>query len=144
MAAFSAGSATSSPLLQMGGGFSAASISLLMILAGGGMVVGNQVSALLADPFQAWPPPLSPILGQHRYCSPSSCAPFGWISVALMFVCCVCLFVEIRFARAVPHCEARQRWRNAGWMRRIRGASQPGQCRGRFPRWYSGSYGIGL
>ena len=38
-----------SPLLQMEGGFSAASISLLMVLAGGGMVVGNQVSALLAD-----------------------------------------------------------------------------------------------
>ena len=41
-----------SPLLQMEGGFSAASISLLMILAGGGMVVGNQVSALLADRFK--------------------------------------------------------------------------------------------
>lgn len=38
-----------SPLLQTEGGFSPASISLLMILAGGGMVVGNQVSALLAD-----------------------------------------------------------------------------------------------
>ena len=38
-----------SPLLQIDGGFHAASISVLMILAGLGMVVGNQVSALLAD-----------------------------------------------------------------------------------------------
>ena len=41
-----------SPLLQWNGGFSAASISVLMILAGLGMVVGNQVSALLADRFK--------------------------------------------------------------------------------------------
>ena len=41
-----------SPLLQIDGGFHAASISVLMILAGLGMVVGNQVSALLADRFK--------------------------------------------------------------------------------------------
>ena len=82
-----------SPLLQMEGGFSAASISLLMILAGGGMVVGNQVSALLADRFK--PGRFTCYL---QFLAAASLlltfflAPFGWISVALMFVCCVCLF----------------------------------------------------
>lgn len=41
-----------SPLLQMKGGFSASSISLLMILAGFGMVVGNLSSGPLADRFK--------------------------------------------------------------------------------------------
>ena len=82
-----------SPLLQMEGGFSAASISLLMILAGGGMVVGNQVSALLADRFK--PGRFTCYL---QFLAAASLlltfflAPFGWISVALMFICCVCLF----------------------------------------------------
>ncbi len=63
-----------------------------MILAGGGMVVGNQVSALLADRFK--PGRFTCYLqfaAPHRYCT-FFLASFGWVSVALMFICCVCLF----------------------------------------------------
>ena len=82
-----------SPLLQTNGGFSAASISVLMILAGGGMVVGNQVSALLADRFKpgrftcylqfiAAAALLTTFFFSHN----------GWVSVAMMFISCACLF----------------------------------------------------
>jgi DHA1 family arabinose polymer transporter-like MFS transporter len=82
-----------SPLLQMEGGFSAASISLLMILAGGGMVVGNQVSALLADRFK--PGRFTcylQFLAAAALLLTFFLAPFGWVSVVLMFICCACLF----------------------------------------------------
>ena len=82
-----------SPLLQMEGGFSAASISLLMILAGGGMVVGNQVSALLADRFK--PGRFTcylQFLAAAALLLTFFLAPFGWVSVVLMFICCTCLF----------------------------------------------------
>jgi hypothetical protein len=82
-----------SPLLQMEGGFSAASISLLMILAGGGMVVGNQVSALLADRFK--PGRFTcylQFLAAAALLLTFFLAPFSWVSVVLMFICCACLF----------------------------------------------------
>lgn len=82
-----------SPLLQTNVGFSAASISVLMVLAGGGMVVGNQVSALFADRFQP---------GRFTCCLQFIAAVAllltfffstnGWVVVAMMFICCVCLF----------------------------------------------------
>lgn len=82
-----------SPLLQLNGGFSAASISVLMILAGGGMVVGNQVSAQLADrikpgrftcilQFLAAAALLLTFLFSHC----------GWFAAAMMFISCACLF----------------------------------------------------
>lgn len=82
-----------SPLLQTEGGFSPASISLLMILAGGGMVVGNQVSALLAD--RLMPGRFTcylQFLAAAALLLTFFLAPIGWVSVVLMFVCCVCLF----------------------------------------------------
>ena len=57
-----------SPLLQMNGGFHAASISVLMILAGLGMVVGNQVSALLADRFKPGRFTCYPIVDMNDTC----------------------------------------------------------------------------
>lgn len=82
-----------SPLLQMEGGFSAVSISQLMILAGLGMVVGNVTSGPLSDRF-------SPGRATSCYLIVatasltltfffSSCA---WAVAALMFVTCICLF----------------------------------------------------
>lgn len=82
-----------SPLLQTEGGFSPASISLLMILAGGGMVVGNQVSALFAD--RLMPGRFTcylQFLAAAALLLTFFLAPIGWVSVVLMFVCCVCLF----------------------------------------------------
>ena len=82
-----------SPLLQTNAGFSAASISALMILAGGGMVVGNQVSALLADRFK--PGRFTCIL-QFVAAAALLLTFFfstnGWVAVTMMFVCCACLF----------------------------------------------------
>ena len=82
-----------SPLLQIDGGFHAASISVLMILAGLGMVVGNQLSALLADRFKP---------GRFTCClqflaAAALLATFffshnGWVSAAMMFISCACLF----------------------------------------------------
>lgn len=82
-----------SPLLQMNSGFHASSISLLMILAGLGMVVGNQVSALLADRFKpgrftcyllflAAAALLATFFLSHN----------GWVTASMMFVSCACLF----------------------------------------------------
>ena len=82
-----------SPLLQWNSGFSAASISVLMILAGLGMVVGNQVSAYLADRMQ--PGRFTSYL--QFLAATALLATFflshnGWISAAMMFVSCACLF----------------------------------------------------
>ena len=66
---------------------------LLMILAGGGMVVGNQVSALLADRFK--PGRFTcylQFLAAAALLLTFFLAPFGWVSVVLMFICCACLF----------------------------------------------------
>ncbi len=82
-----------SPLLQMEGGFSAASISLLMILAGLGMVVGNQVSALLADRIQ--PGRFTcylQFLAAAALLLTFFLASIGWMTAILMFICCACLF----------------------------------------------------
>ena len=82
-----------SPLLQNESGFSAASISLLMVLAGLGMVVGNLVSGPLSDRFRA---------GRVTCCMQAVAAMallltfflahVGWLAAALMFVICACLF----------------------------------------------------
>lgn len=64
-----------------------------MILAGGGMVVGNQVSALLAD--RLMPGRFTcylQFLAAAALLLTFFLAPIGWVSVVLMFVCCVCLF----------------------------------------------------
>ena len=82
-----------SPLLQTEGGFSASSISLLMILAGLGMVIGNLASGQLSDRYQP---------GRITCCLQFMAAvalmltfllaSIGWVSAILMFVCCACLF----------------------------------------------------
>lgn len=82
-----------SPLLQVNGGFSAASISLLMILAGLGMVVGNQVSAFVADRIQ----PGRFTFYLQLMAALALLATFflssnGYISAILMFGICACLF----------------------------------------------------
>ncbi len=82
-----------SPLLQMNGGFSAASISILMILAGLGMVVGNQISAFLADKIQ--PGRFTyylQFLAAAALLSTFFLSHNGWVSAAMMFVSCACLF----------------------------------------------------
>ena len=64
-----------------------------MILAGGGMVVGNQVSALLADRFK--PGRFTcylQFLAAAALLLTFFLAPIGWVSVVLMFICCACLF----------------------------------------------------
>ena len=77
----------------MNGGFSAASISLLMILAGLGMVVGNQVSAFVADRIQ----PGRFTFYLQLMAALALLATFflssnGYISAILMFGICACLF----------------------------------------------------
>lgn len=82
-----------SPLLQMEGGFSAASISLLMVLAGLGMVVGNRTSGPLSDKFKP---------GRITYCYLLMAAVAllltfffatnAWMVALLMFITCVSLF----------------------------------------------------
>ena len=82
-----------SPLLQQNGGFSAASISVLMILAGLGMVVGNQVSAYLADRIQ--PGRFTcylQFLAAAALLGTFFLADLGWVAVFLMFINCACLF----------------------------------------------------
>lgn len=82
-----------SPLLQMNGGFNAASISVLMILAGLGMVVGNQVSALLADRFK--PGRFTcylQFLAAAALLATFFLSHIGWVSAAMMFISCACLF----------------------------------------------------
>lgn len=82
-----------SPLLQFNGGFSASSISVLMILAGLGMVVGNQLSALLADRIQ--PGRFTcylQFLAAVALLGTFFLSHYGWVSAVLMFVSCLCLF----------------------------------------------------
>lgn len=82
-----------SPLLQTNGGFNAASISVLMILAGLGMVVGNQVSALFADRLK--PGRFTCILQFIAAAALLTIFFFSHLSglsVIMMFVCCACLF----------------------------------------------------
>lgn len=82
-----------SPLLQIDGGFHAASISVLMILAGLGMVVGNQVSALLADRFK--PGRFTcylQFLAAAALLATFFLSHIGWVSAAMMFISCACLF----------------------------------------------------
>ena len=82
-----------SPLLQMEGGFSAASISMLMILAGGGMVVGNLTSGPLSDRFKPGRITSSLLTLSATSLLLTFCfASHGWVAAALMFLICVCLF----------------------------------------------------
>lgn len=82
-----------SPLLQMEGGFGAGSISLLMVLAGAGMVVGNLTSGPLSDRFK----PGRVTSGYLVVAAASLLLTFclsscGWAVALLMFVTCISLF----------------------------------------------------
>lgn len=82
-----------SPLLQTEGGFSAASISLLMVLAGLGMVVGNLASGPLSDRFKP-----GRITCYWQFMASAALlltfffASTGWVSATMTFVICACLF----------------------------------------------------
>ncbi len=82
-----------SPLLQMEGGFSASSISLLMILAGGGMVVGNLTSGPLSDRFK--PGRITScylVLAATSLLLTFFFSAYAWAVAVLMFFTCVSLF----------------------------------------------------
>ncbi len=106
-----------------------ASISVLMILAGLGMVVGNQVSALLADRFK--PGRFTcylQFLAAAALLATFFLSHIGWVSAAMMFIC-LCLSFRHRFARAVSHREAQRGWRDVGRLLHS-GGVQFGQCPG--------------
>ena len=82
-----------SPLLQTEGGFSAASISLLMVLAGLGMVIGNLTSGPLSDRFK----PGRVTSGYLMIAAIALLLTFffascDWTVAMLMFAICICLF----------------------------------------------------
>ena len=82
-----------SPLLQKESGFSAASISLLMVLAGLGMVVGNLVSGPLSDRFRAGRVTCyMQAVAAMALLLTFMLAHVGWLSAVLVFVICACLF----------------------------------------------------
>ncbi len=82
-----------SPLLQEESGFSASSISTLMVVAGFGMVLGNLISGYLSDHFK--PGKIACVI---QFTSAAALlaifltSHIGWLSAALMFVVCGCLF----------------------------------------------------
>lgn len=82
-----------SPLLQHDGGFSASSISVLMVVAGVGMVLGNLISGFLSDHFKP-----GKIACAIQFISAAALlvifftSHIGWLSAILMFVVCGCLF----------------------------------------------------
>ena len=82
-----------SPLLQQESGFPASSISTLMVLAGSGMVLGNLASGYLSDHFKP-----GKIACTLQFVSAAALLAIfltshtGWLSAALMFVVCGCLF----------------------------------------------------
>lgn len=82
-----------SPLLQTEGGFSAASISLLMVLAGLGMVIGNLTSGPLSDRFK----PGRVTSGYLMFAAIALLLTFffascDWAVATLMFTICISLF----------------------------------------------------
>ena len=82
-----------SPLLQQEAGFPAARISLLMVLAGLGMVTGNLISGPLSDRFKpGFVTCYLQFLAAAALLLTFFFASVGWASVTLMFVICVCLF----------------------------------------------------
>ena len=82
-----------SPLLQTEGGFGAASISLLMILAGLGMVVGNLISGPLSDRYKAGRVTCYMLsVAAAALLATFFFSNIGWIAAVLMFVICICLF----------------------------------------------------
>ena len=82
-----------SPLLQHDGGFSASSISVLMVVAGVGMVLGNLISGFLSDHFKP-----GKIACAIQFISAVALlvifftSHIGWLSAILMFVVCGFLF----------------------------------------------------
>ena len=82
-----------SPLLQKEAGFDASVISILMMLAGLGMVLGNLISGQLCDRYKP-----GRIAGLIQLVSATALllvfffAQVGWVSVILMFIICACLF----------------------------------------------------
>ena len=82
-----------SPLLQSVAGFSPSSISLLMVLAGLGMVTGNLISGPLSDRFK--PGRITCYLqfgAAIALLLTFFLASYSWAAVALMFLVCVSLF----------------------------------------------------
>ncbi len=82
-----------SPLLQKEAGFDASVISILMMLAGLGMVLGNLISGQLCDRYKP-----GRIAGLIQLVSATALllvfffAQTGWVSAILMFIICACLF----------------------------------------------------
>lgn len=82
-----------SPLLQRESGFDASIISMLMAFAGVGMVLGNLVSGQLCDRYK--PGRIAGIIQMVAAVAlllVFFLSQIGWISVALMFIICACLF----------------------------------------------------
>lgn len=82
-----------SPLLQMEAGFDAAHISLLMVLAGLGMVVGNRISGPLSDRFK--PGRITSfflVSAAIALLLTFFLASYSWMAAALMFIVCISLF----------------------------------------------------
>ena len=82
-----------SPLLQEHSGFSAGVMPLLMVIAGLGMFVGNLVGGRLSDRFKPgrvtfWLQCLAALGLAGVFMSSQT----GWMSVALMFLVCACIF----------------------------------------------------
>lgn len=82
-----------SPLLQQEGGFPASIISMLMVFAGLGMVLGNLISGQLCDRYK--PGRIAGIIQLTSACAlllVFFLSQIGWVSVGLMFIICACLF----------------------------------------------------
>ena len=82
-----------SPLLQRESGFDASIISMLMAFAGVGMVLGNLASGQLCDRYK--PGRIAGIIQMVAAVAlllVFFLSQIGWISVALMFIICACLF----------------------------------------------------
>lgn len=82
-----------SPVLSVDGGFSEETISSLMILAGGGMVLGNGFGGKIADRFGA-----ERVTAIVQFIA-TLCltgifffSGYGWVSVFFMVICTACLF----------------------------------------------------
>ncbi len=82
-----------SPLLQEVGGFTAYQVSVLMIVAGVGMVLGNLLSGKLSERTPAGKVAFRfQLLAAVALLAIFFGARWGWLSAAMMFVVCGCLF----------------------------------------------------
>ncbi len=82
-----------SPILTDEGGFTEAMLPLLMIAAGGGMVIGNILSGRLSDRYSpgrvaGYTQGLAAVVLLSIFFF----AGYGWVSATLMVVCTACLF----------------------------------------------------